>query len=86
MVERRGLQKVRHLEIDHLWLQEQQARRMLPLVKVLGTENPADLVTKNVAQALVLRYFATMSVEFKDGRANAASQLHNVSNTCHDNL
>ena len=39
MVERQGLQKVRHLEVDHLWLQEQQARRILPLSNVLGTGN-----------------------------------------------
>ena len=42
-VERRGLPKVRHIEVDHLWLQEQQARRMLPLEKVDGAENSADL-------------------------------------------
>ena len=41
MVERQGLQKVRHLEVYHLLLQEQRVRRILPLVKVLGTENPA---------------------------------------------
>ena len=76
MVERQGLQKVRHLEVDHLWLQEQQARRMLPLSKVLGTENPADLMTKNVAQALVIKYMETMRIKFSEGRAKAAAQLH----------
>ena len=62
MVERRGLQKVRHLEIDHLWLQEQQARRLLPLSKVLGTDNPGDLMTKTVAQSLVLKYMQIIRV------------------------
>ena len=79
MVERQGLQKVRHLEVDHLWLQEQQARRMLPLSKVLGTENPADLMTKNVAQELVRKYMATMDIRFMAGRAAKAAQLHSTS-------
>ena len=50
IVETRGLHKVRHLEIDHLWLQEQLVRRMLPLTKVEGTQNPADLMTKPLFQ------------------------------------
>ena len=78
MVERQGLQKVRHLEVDHLWLQEQQARRMLPLSNILGTENPADLMTKNVAQMLVLKYMLILGIMFLEGRAKSAAQLHTV--------
>ena len=52
MVERRGISRVRHIEIDHLWIQEQEARHMLPISKVDGGENPADLTTKNVGIAL----------------------------------
>ena len=48
MVEHRGISRVRHIEVDHLWIQEQEARRMLPIGKVDGGENPADLMTKNV--------------------------------------
>ena len=33
IVERQGIQKVRHLEVDRLWLQEQEARRMLPFAE-----------------------------------------------------
>ena len=36
MVERRGISRVRHIEVDHLWIQEQEARRMLPISKVDG--------------------------------------------------
>ena len=48
IVQRRGLGKLRHVEVDVLWVQEQQARRLLPLHKVLGTKNPFDMMTKNV--------------------------------------
>ena len=48
IVERRGLSKVRHLDTASLWLQEQQVRRLLPLQNILGTLNPADLMTKHL--------------------------------------
>ena len=40
MVERRGISRVRHIEVDNLWLQEMEAWRMLPIGKVDGGENP----------------------------------------------
>ena len=46
IIERKGLSKVRHLDTEHLWLQQEQARRLLPLAKVDGTLNVADLMTK----------------------------------------
>ena len=53
MVERRGLSKVRHIEVDLLWIQGQQARRLLPLRKVLGTKNVADMMTTNLPSAMI---------------------------------
>ena len=38
ITERKGLSKVRHIDTDVLWHQEQQTRRCLPVTKVLGTE------------------------------------------------
>ena len=43
---RRGLGKMRHLDIRDLWLQKEVADGKLEVSKVLGTENPADLMTK----------------------------------------
>ena len=43
---RRGLGRMRHLEIRDLWLQKEVADGKLEVDKVLGTENPADLMTK----------------------------------------
>ena len=40
IVQRRGLSKLRHVEVDVLWIQEEQVRRLLPLRKILGTKNP----------------------------------------------
>ena len=78
IVERRGLSRVRHIEVDHLWIQEQEARRMLPITKVPGGDNPADLMTKNVGIDLAIKHMASMGIRFAEGRSEAAAKLHTV--------
>ena len=79
IVEREGLGKVRHVEVDVLWLQEQQARDRLPLLKCDGTSNPADLMTKNLARADIIKNINMMGMVESEGRAARAAQLHSVS-------
>ena len=43
---RRGLGKMRHLEVKDLWLQAAVKEGKVRLYKVNGEENPADLLTK----------------------------------------
>ena len=56
ILEHQGVGRVRHLDIGVLWLQEHQIRRVVELTKVLGTENPADLMTNLLAQGRVNKY------------------------------
>ena len=53
IVERKGLSKVRHLDVNVLWLQETCARRDIPLHKIPGEDNPADLTTKHIGAAKI---------------------------------
>ena len=76
MAQRVGLNKVRHVEVDVLWIQEQQARKLLPLKKIPGARNPSDLCTKNVPASLVEQYLQQISVRSMEGRAAVAQQLH----------
>ena len=76
MVERRGISRVRHIEADHLWIQEMEARRMLPIGKVDGGENPADLMTKNVGIEFAKKHMEKMGIRFAEGRSEAAVQFH----------
>ena len=43
---RRGAGRVRHIEVRWLWLQQAVAEGRFRLVKVLGADNPADVLTK----------------------------------------
>ena len=76
IAQRNGLNKVRHVEVDVLWLQEQMARRLLPIGKIPGPQNPSDMCTKNVGVALIEQYLKQLNIYYEDGRAQVAQQLH----------
>ena len=44
---RRGLGKLRHIELNELWIQESIAKGRMAIYKISGTENGADSLTKN---------------------------------------
>ena len=78
MAQRVGLNKVRHIEVDVLWLQEKMVRRLLPIVKIPGPRNLSDLCTENVPIALLEQYLGRMSIYCATGRAAVAQQLHSL--------
>lgn len=45
-VSRRGLGKMKHIEIRELWLQHEVLKGSIEVQKVRGVDNPADLMTK----------------------------------------
>ena len=56
ILESQSVGRVIHLDIDVLWRQGQMLRRIVELTKILGTENPADLMTKQLGQECVNEY------------------------------
>ena len=50
ITKRRGAGKLRHININCLWIQERVEEKQLELRKVLGTNNPADMMTKHLAR------------------------------------
>ena len=44
---RRGLGKVRHIELTDLWIQDQVSRGKMTLVKISGVDNHSDSLTKH---------------------------------------
>ena len=47
---RRGLGKMRHLEVRDLWLQKEASDGKLEVSKIRGDEHPSDLMTKILSQ------------------------------------
>ena len=76
IIERKGLSKVRHLDVDVLWIQEMLARKLAPLQKILGKMNPADLMTKGLAAHTIEEHLERMKIYIEEGRPESASKLH----------
>ena len=72
---RRGLGKLRHLDVEDLWVQEQVRNKKIHLQKVLGTDNPADVFTKYVEHPTMTKALASMGLQMESGRAASAPQL-----------
>ena len=78
IVNRQGLGKVRHLNVQYLWLQDRVKRRDLTIAKVLGLENPADLMTKYLDNLSIIKHMWRMGLDVSDGRAASAPTLHSL--------
>ena len=63
-VSRRGLGKMRHIEIRDLWLQKEVREGNVIVHKVLGSENPADLMTKVLSVLEIVDRLKGMNLEY----------------------
>ena len=61
-VNRRGLGKMKHLQIKDLWLQKEVREGNLEVSKISGKRNPADLMTKILRSAEVKERLSSMGL------------------------
>ena len=61
-INRRGLGKMRHIEIRDLWLQKEAREGKLEVSKVPGGENPADLMTKILTKKEICERLGRMNI------------------------
>ena len=52
-LERSGISKIRHMDVNQLGIQEQCARNMVPAIKANGMKNPSDLMTKHLVGPVI---------------------------------
>ena len=76
--QRAGIGKVRHLRTQGLWVQEVRTSGRIIYKKVLGTKNPADLMTKHMTSELTKQHLHTLNLTTVDGRAETAPTLNNL--------
>lgn len=76
VAQRQGIGKIRHLQTGALWIQEQELKKVLKMGKVSGTDNCSDILTKNVSREILERHASGMDMEYREGRAEKAVQLH----------
>ena len=75
IVHRKGLGKVRHIDTNTLWVQQAAFSKRIAYLKVKGTVNPSDLLTKHLAEALRLQHATAVGIQFIGGRALKAPEL-----------
>ena len=71
---RSGIGKVRHFAVAQLWVQDLVRSRACRLFKVLGTENPADLLTKPLSRPEIDKHLGSLGLRRATGRAATAPQ------------
>ena len=76
---RKGAGKLRHINISSLWIQEKQDLHQLEMRKVLGTENPADLMTKYLTRAVMDTHLEYLSQRRESGRARSGLNIQGKS-------
>ena len=84
IAQRTGMGKVRHLKVQALWVQEVRSTGRLSYKKVLGSRNPADILTKHVPGDLLDTHARTLGVEFRGGRELAAPTINSLEVTAQD--
>lgn len=72
---RRGLGKVRHLATSDLWMQDRIRKGDFTLSKVLGTDNPADMLTKHIDKPSMAKHMAKLGLFYEEGRASSAPSI-----------
>ena len=75
IAQRRGLGKVRHIEVNPLWLQEHVSNGIFEVIKVNGSDNPADMLTKHLANDDMNKHLTTRGFEVMLGRHELAPAL-----------
>lgn len=58
VMQRRGVGKIRHLDVSTLWLQEKQLKQLMEVRKVHGLANAGGLMTKNVPFEVIKKHLA----------------------------
>ena len=72
MVARKGMGKVRHVEVSELWIQDAVRNKVLSVNKVKGDDNPAGILTKYIEEGKVHQHCHGMRLVPEGGRPDSA--------------
>jgi hypothetical protein len=73
---RKGNGKLRHVRVGLLWIQQKSEDGDLSYEKVLGTDNPADLMTKHLSRSVSIYLQEKLGLEHGSGRSAVSLALH----------
>ena len=78
---RAGLGKTRHIRVQYLWIQQEVDEGRICLEKVLGTDNPADLMTKSLKKEDMTKIMNKLGIEVRHGRSEHSLKLQQMTSS-----
>ena len=76
---RQGLGKIRHLDVQELWVQQRLGRGDFSLYKIDGDSNPGDIFTKgSLTHHRIKTLLELLGCRYVEGRALAAPALRTI--------
>ena len=60
--------KVRHIEVNQLWVQEKVADGSVDLIKIRGEDNISDTMTKHVGRDVLEKHLSETNQNISSGR------------------
>ena len=76
IINRKGLGRTSHIDTGMFWIEQTAAEKRLEHGKVLGTDDPADLMTKHLSADMIERHCAKLSASWPGGRADKAPNIN----------
>jgi hypothetical protein len=70
IVHRQGCGKMRHVKVGALWIQQKSEQGELAYNKVLGLDNPSDLMTKHLGRNVIDKHMEAIRQVQRSGRAS----------------
>ena len=68
IAERKGVDKIRHIDVNVLWLQDQVARNKIAIHKISGEDNFSDSFTKHATADRIAQTLLGTSQKIVAGR------------------
>ena len=75
IAKRKGAGKLRHIDVSAVWIQDIQDREGAQYLKIGGTKNPADLMTKYLIRDKIDSCMRSISQEVRQGRATSGLDI-----------
>ena len=75
MAQRGWIGRTRHIDVGMVWVQQKTWQENIKYGKVLGLQNCADVLTKNVPGEVCLEHLRRMGFHVARGRAASSAKL-----------
>ena len=80
IVQRKGLGKFRHVDVQWLWLRERMQNVTFKAAKVNGKEHAADLLTKHLSSEDMRKHLVKLGFELRSDRSDKSLKIGSLHN------